>query len=115
MLLLARTPRHRGACRRHSRGRKACDRGARLPRRRTEHHRLDDGLEPLQARRALLSRSLSPGASRPRQHDQRSEEHTSELQSLMRTSYTVFCLKIKNTRTHKILTHTITNYTQTIK
>src|SRR3546814_1019449 len=25
--------------------------------------------------------------------DQRSEEHTSELQSLMRTSYAVFCLK----------------------
>src|SRR3546814_6730935 len=27
----------------------------------------------------------------------RSEEHTSELQSLMRTSYAVFCLKQKNT------------------
>src|SRR3546814_1054684 len=27
----------------------------------------------------------------------RSEEHTSELQSLMRTSYAVFCLKKKNT------------------
>src|SRR3546814_1740900 len=27
---------------------------------------------------------------------QRSEEHTSELQSLMRTSYAVFCLKTKN-------------------
>src|SRR3546814_4422942 len=26
---------------------------------------------------------------------ERSEEHTSELQSLMRTSYAVFCLKIK--------------------
>src|SRR3546814_9582066 len=30
----------------------------------------------------------------------RSEEHTSELQSLMRTSYAVFCLKQKKTRTH---------------
>src|SRR3546814_9939410 len=30
----------------------------------------------------------------------RSEEHTSELQSLMRTSYAVFCLKKKNTTTH---------------
>src|SRR3546814_1784627 len=30
----------------------------------------------------------------PRQH--RSEEHTSELQSLMRISYAVFCLKKKN-------------------
>src|SRR3546814_1912801 len=29
----------------------------------------------------------------------RSEEHTSELQSLMRISYAVFCLKIKNTHT----------------
>src|SRR3546814_7319605 len=31
--------------------------------------------------------------------DPRSEEHTSELQSLMRTSYAVFCLK-KNTRAY---------------
>src|SRR3546814_8693923 len=29
----------------------------------------------------------------------RSEEHTSELQSLMRISYAVFCLKKKNTTT----------------
>src|SRR3546814_6714544 len=29
----------------------------------------------------------------------RSEEHTSELQSLMRTSYAVFCLKKKRNRT----------------
>src|SRR3546814_3017270 len=28
--------------------------------------------------------------------DDRSEEHTSELQSLMRISYAVFCLKTKN-------------------
>src|SRR3546814_10739052 len=28
--------------------------------------------------------------------EQRSEEHTSELQSLMRISYAVFCLKKKN-------------------
>src|SRR3546814_8659365 len=31
----------------------------------------------------------------------RSEEHTSELQSLMRISYAVFCLKKKNTTTTK--------------
>src|SRR3546814_9896662 len=31
----------------------------------------------------------------------RSEEHTSELQSLMRISYAVFCLKKKNKHTHK--------------
>src|SRR3546814_2564665 len=36
----------------------------------------------------------------------RSEEHTSELQSLMRTSYAVFCLKQKNTTTlQQTLTH----------
>src|SRR3546814_4265960 len=34
--------------------------------------------------------------------DSRSEEHTSELQSLMRISYAVFCLKKKNT--HKPIT-----------
>src|SRR3546814_6700226 len=32
----------------------------------------------------------------------RSEEHTSELQSLMRISYAVFCLTKKNEQTHKI-------------
>src|SRR3546814_4024626 len=36
----------------------------------------------------------------------RSEEHTSELQSLMRISYAVFCLKkkMKNTTTHNMNT-----------
>src|SRR3546814_10476554 len=33
-------------------------------------------------------------------HGRRSEEHTSELQSLMRISYAVFCLKKKHTTTH---------------
>src|SRR3546814_6888648 len=32
--------------------------------------------------------------------DLRSEEHTSELQSLMRISYAVFCLKKKTTKTY---------------
>src|SRR3546814_8021469 len=31
----------------------------------------------------------------------RSEEHTSEIQSLMRISYAVFCLKKKKKNTHK--------------
>src|SRR3546814_4724196 len=35
---------------------------------------------------------------------ERSEEHTSELQSLMRSSYAVFCLKKKKDRQH-LLTH----------
>src|SRR3546814_7168907 len=33
--------------------------------------------------------------------DDRSEEHTSELQSLMRISYAVFCLKKKNKKSIK--------------
>src|SRR3546814_1632247 len=35
----------------------------------------------------------------------RSEEHTSELQSLMRISYAVFCLKKKHTRQRKDVYH----------
>src|SRR3546814_963699 len=38
--------------------------------------------------------SLSPAISE-RERRRRSEEHTSELQSLMRISYAVFCLKKK--------------------
>src|SRR3546814_2826552 len=41
----------------------------------------------------------------PWKYRPRSEEHTSELQSLMRISYAVFCLKKKtpeNRRTHRI-------------
>src|SRR3546814_6823678 len=44
---------------------------------RGDHHGPDDGLEVLLVH-------------------ERSEEHTSELQSLMRISYAVFCLKKKN-------------------
>src|SRR3546814_7077562 len=40
----------------------------------------------------------------------RSEEHTSELQSLMRISYAVFCLKKKNNR-YTIMTDSNLNYT----
>src|SRR3546814_10493500 len=35
--------------------------------------------------------------------DDRSEEHTSELQSLMRISYAVFCLKKKNSKTYNLV------------
>src|SRR3546814_3685188 len=42
----------------------------------------------------------------PRSMVGRSEEHTSELQSLMRISYAVFCLKKKKTyRKHNSQTH----------
>src|SRR3546814_3213173 len=42
----------------------------------------------------------------------RSEEHTSELQSLMRISYAVFCLKNKNKHTHTISTKTYNTRTK---
>src|SRR3546814_6523719 len=38
---------------------------------------------------------------------QRSEEHTSELQSLMRISYAVFCLKKKKNRTYRRIQSTL--------
>src|SRR3546814_5765547 len=41
---------------------------------------------------------IVPAAAEPRQQP-RSEEHTSELQSLMRISYAVFCLKKKKKNT----------------
>src|SRR3546814_3152205 len=43
----------------------------------------------------------------------RSEEHTSELQSLMRISYAVFCLKTKKNERHK--KHKSTPHNQTSK
>src|SRR3546814_3391015 len=51
--------------------------------------------------RALYAqRSVAGGRGRrPSAGEHRSEEHTSELQSLMRISYAVFCLK-KKKRTH---------------
>src|SRR3546814_6736506 len=53
--------------------------------------RVGDGGNPARVQvRRLVDRQ--PG-------DARSEEHTSELQSLMRISYAVFCLKKKNTNT----------------
>src|SRR3546814_3617041 len=59
----------------------------------------------LHPRRRLLSCPARPGSVAPpgwtghfherARHRRRSEEHTSELQSLMRISYAVFCLKKK--------------------
>src|SRR3546814_5714732 len=60
----------------------------RVPGRRTGHLPVVDVDEILQGVRAheLIAQ---------RRQDLRSEEHTSELQSLMRISYAVFCLKKK--------------------
>src|SRR3546814_3017880 len=49
-------------------------------------------------------------------HAQRSEEHTSELQSLMRIPYPVFCLKKKKlTINHNIIFYKFRIYQQTYK
>src|SRR3546814_3430236 len=72
--------------------------------RRTEAERRHIGLarcDVLGRDRQLLSDQPYPWrlsqlqAGDAHQHPGRSEEHTSELQSLMRTSYAVFCLKNK--------------------
>src|SRR3546814_3300356 len=55
-------------------------------------------LVPSGALRPDLDPDLGQHAHAPQDRgDRRSEEHTSELQSLMRISYSVFCLKNKNT------------------
>src|SRR3546814_5725912 len=59
---------------------------------------------------ASLPPAITSSLATTRSNPIRSEEHTSELQSLMRISYAVFCLKKKNNNekcnTHK---HTITS------
>src|SRR3546814_10710972 len=52
------------------------------------------GSKPLSA--PVSRRRLGKVRSDPSSFQPRSEEHTSELQSLMRISYAVFCLKKKN-------------------
>src|SRR3546814_5422208 len=56
--------------------------------------------------RYYVSRSLIVGAAKD--HANRSEEHTSELQSLMRSSYAVFCLKKKTHNTIYITSYPAT-------
>src|SRR3546814_2764311 len=63
-------------------------------------------------RRAVISASFQPrGSSRPEKPETtrglpRSEEHTPELQSLIRNSYAVFCLK-KKTQHQKETRHRV--------
>src|SRR3546814_9889111 len=75
------------------------------------HHRIAVGLRddaaPDRLRVLLTGMREQARADSERPHrfmdvgDRRSEEHTSELQSLMRISYAVFCLKKKqNTQKH---------------
>src|SRR3546814_10634325 len=75
-----------------------------------ENNRLSTiAMRPPMRRGSTLTCNFSNGAGRRMKTDAvsatpqpsaRSEEHTSELQSLMRISYAVFCLKKKTTITH---------------
>src|SRR3546814_1255199 len=58
---------------------------------------------------------LAIRGARPVEWLLRSEEHTSELQSLMRISYAVFCLKKKKCKIHTSTTTTSTMSEATIK
>src|SRR3546814_9373317 len=70
-----------------------------------ERARLAEGKSGRRGRGDRLEQEALPFHVRVR----RSEEHTSELQSLMRISYAVFCLKKKNTQHQQQLpTHTPT-------
>src|SRR3546814_5465969 len=53
------------------------------------------------ARRGEAMGRGQPPSSRAKSSRARSEEHTSELQSLMRISYAVFCLKKKKKHAHR--------------
>src|SRR3546814_9191318 len=57
----------------------------------------DDPVEPRLLHRSETEPEVGHAFDRARLAFDRSEEHTSELQSLMRISYAVFCLKKKNT------------------
>src|SRR3546814_8592520 len=60
-------------------------------------------LRRLEAERLGIKDDLLPIFSRYNMiGSSRSEEHTSELQSLMRISYAVFCLKQKHTLNHAL-------------
>src|SRR3546814_936383 len=65
------------------------------------------------SRAACFRASNSGGRSAATMSLQRSEEHTSELQSLMRISYAVFCLKKKKTYHQKLQHNETTNHHQT--
>src|SRR3546814_9723195 len=58
-----------------------------------------EGDRPDDPSRALPRPAKERGLPRVLAHKDRSEEHTSELQSLMRISYAVFCLKKKIKKT----------------
>src|SRR3546814_7348309 len=70
------------------------------PQRDEPHHALDQQQRNDDARRKAVVEQRLNSAVTGAEH--RSEEHTSELQSLMRISYAVFCLKKQTQNTHTI-------------
>src|SRR3546814_2443359 len=60
-------------------------------------HRIDDQENQYPRTSDPAASDGEGGRGWPRNHMARSEEHTSELQSLMRISYAGFCLKKKTT------------------
>src|SRR3546814_5867356 len=66
-------------------------------------HRQAGSARSIRAVRAIGRAPVGPAQPRAAGSALRSEEHTSELQSLMRISYAVFCLK-KTTRIHQYTT-----------
>src|SRR3546814_7352759 len=64
---------------------------------------LTDSLpQPVSSCRRRTRRIRRSTPARVERRARRSEEHTSELQSLMRISYAVFCLKKKKTHHHTV-------------
>src|SRR3546814_5473581 len=61
-----------------------------------EHEAGGEGTGPRESREEPGGPRAAVGDGADEHEEQRSEEHTSELQSLMRNSYAVFCLKKKN-------------------
>src|SRR3546814_9502024 len=59
------------------------------------------GFNGSRERRSLHASGFRFGFAFALRKGERSEEHTSELQSLMRISYAVFCLKKKNKTSNK--------------
>src|SRR3546814_2855183 len=72
--------------------------GVLVKRDRDAAQRLHGGDGPVKAR-AVVADDSHLVAAPDTEGQERSEEHTSELQSLMRISYAVFCLKKKNKQT----------------
>src|SRR3546814_8642591 len=60
-----------------------------------EQPRIDGMQHPAHSGGAVPAHQMMPMVHRQRRDAVRSEEHTSELQSLMRISYAVFCLQKK--------------------